>query len=162
MIRPAGEADAGDVRDVVDAAYRHYIPRIGKPPGPMLDDYRQRIRDGQAWVLEDAGRIVGVLVLEETPTGFLLDNIAVPPECQGKGHGRSLIEFAEAEARRRGFQEIHLYTHALMTENIALYLRIGFVETHRINEKGYDRVYMTKRLPMSRRGDLQVSGERSS
>ena len=134
------------MRDVVHAAYRHYIARIGKPPGPMLDDYAQRIADGQAWVLEDGGRIVGILVLEETPAGFLLDNIAVLPECQGKGHGRVLMEFAEAEARRRGFGEIHLYTHALMTENIALYRRIGFVETHRVSEKGYDRVYMTKQL----------------
>ena len=82
----------------------------------------------------------------QTPAGFLLDNIAVLPDCQGKGFGRALIEFAEAEARRRGFGEIHLYTHALMTENIALYRRIGFVETHRVSEKGYDRVYMTKRL----------------
>ena len=32
----------------------------------MLDDYARRIADGQAWVLEDAGRIVGILVLEET------------------------------------------------------------------------------------------------
>ena len=42
--------------------------------------------------------------------------------------------------------QIHLYTHALMTENIALYRRIGFIETHRVSEKGYDRVYMTKQL----------------
>ena len=124
----------------------HYIARIGKPPGPMLDDYARRIADGQAWVMEDAGRIVGILVLEETQAGFLLDNIAVLAGCQGKGHGRALIEFAEAEARRRGFAAIHLYTHALMTENIALYHRIGFVETHRVSEKGYDRVYMTKQL----------------
>ncbi|HEY2621688.1 MAG TPA: GNAT family N-acetyltransferase [Acetobacteraceae bacterium] len=147
MIRPARPDDTAAVRDVVDAAYRHYIDRIGKPPGPMLDDYTQRIADGQTWVLEDAGRIVGILVLEETPSGLLLDNIAVPPECQGKGHGRVLIEFAEAEARRRGFQEIRLYTHALMVENVALYRRIGFVETHRVSEKGYDRVYLTKQLP---------------
>jgi hypothetical protein len=33
-----------------------------------------------------------------------------------------------------------------MTENIALYTRIGFVETRRISEKGFDRVYMTKQL----------------
>jgi ribosomal protein S18 acetylase RimI-like enzyme len=146
MIRAAGRHDAPAVHNVVHAAYRHYVPRIGKPPGPMLDDYPQRIADGQVWVLEDAASIVGVLVLEEAPSGFLLDNIAVLPECQGKGFGRRLIEFAEAEARRRGFQEIHLYTHALMTENIALYLRIGFVETRRVSEKGYDRVYMTKQL----------------
>jgi ribosomal protein S18 acetylase RimI-like enzyme len=146
MIRPARPGEAEALRDVVHAAYRHYIPRIGKPPGPMLDDYAARIADGQAWVLEDAGGIAGILVLEETPEGFLLDNIAVAPEGQGKGYGRALIEFAEAEARRRGFVEIRLYTHELMTENIALYTRIGFVETHRISEKGYDRVYMTKQL----------------
>jgi ribosomal protein S18 acetylase RimI-like enzyme len=146
MIRPALEEDAAIVADVVRAAYTHYIARIGKPPGPMLDDYAQRIADRQTWVLEEAGRIVGILVLEETGAGFLLDNIAVPPDCQGKGYGRTLVEFAEAEARRRGFADIHLYTHASMTENIALYQRIGFVETHRVREKGYDRVYMTKRL----------------
>ena len=147
MIRLAQPDDTEVVRDVVHAAYTHYIDRIGKPPGPMLDDYAQRIADGQTWVLEDAGGIVGILVLEQGVDGILLDNIAVPPECQGKGHGRVLMEFAEAEARRRGFQEINLYTHALMTENIALYRSIGFVETHRVSEKGYDRVYMTKQLP---------------
>jgi hypothetical protein len=34
-----------------------------------------------------------------------------------------------------------------MTENIALYGRIGYVETARVTEKGFDRVYMTKHLP---------------
>ena len=73
------------MRDVVHAAYRHYIPRIGKPPGPMLDDYAQRIADGQAWVLEDGGHIVGILVLERDRTGLLLDNIAVLPDVPGQG-----------------------------------------------------------------------------
>jgi ribosomal protein S18 acetylase RimI-like enzyme len=146
MIRRALEAEAETVHRVVHAAYAHYIDRIGKPPGPMLDDYAQRIADGQTWVLDDAGRIVGILVLEEGTDGFLLDNIAVLPECHGKGHGRVLMEFAEAEALRRGYRELRLYTHALMTENIALYRRNGFVETRRVSEKGYDRVYMTKQL----------------
>lgn len=146
MIRPARAGDADTVRDVVDAAYRHYIARIGKPPGPMLDDYAQRIADGQTWVVEDAGGIGGILVLEETAQGLLLDNIAVSPDRQGKGVGRMLLEFAEAEGRRRGLTAIYLYTHALMTENIGLYRRIGYVETHRVTEKGYDRVYMTKQL----------------
>ena len=150
MIRIACHRDARVVRDVVHAAYAHYIARIGKPPGPMLDDYARRIADGQTWVLEEAGRIVGVLVLEETQAGFLLDNVAVLPGCQGKGHGRALVEFAEAEARRRRYDAIHLYTHALMTENIALYRRVGFIETHRVREKGYDRVYMTKSLQQGR------------
>ncbi len=146
MIRPAVATEADAVADVVHAAYRHYIARIGKPPGPMLDDYAQRIAARQVWVLEREGVFAGILVLEETVDGFLLDNIAVRPEWQGKGIGRALLEFTEAEARRRGFTAVRLYTHALMTENIALYQRIGFVETHRVSEKGYDRIYMAKRL----------------
>ncbi len=56
------------------------------------------------------------------------------------------MQFAETEARRRGYDHIRLYTHVLMTENIAIYRRAGYVETHRIAEKGFDRVYMTKNL----------------
>ena len=139
------EAEA--VREVVHAAYTHYVARIGKPPGPMLDDYARRIAAGQAWVLEDdAGRISGVLVLEDATEGLLLDNIAVLPGWQGKGFGRDLLVFAEAEARRRSYATIRLYTHVLMTENIRLYQRIGYVETGRVSEKGFDRVYMEKRL----------------
>jgi len=33
-----------------------------------------------------------------------------------------------------------------MTENIAFYRRLGFVETGRGMEAGYSRVFMTKRL----------------
>jgi|ERR1700722_55818 GNAT superfamily N-acetyltransferase len=146
MIRPATDADANAVREIVDAAYRDYIPRIGKPPGPMLDNYAQRITDGQVWVLAVADDILGILVLEETPKGILLDNIAVAPALHGKGHGRALLEFAEAQALLRGWREIHLYTHALMTENIALYARVGYLETERVTEKGFDRVYMMKPL----------------
>jgi ribosomal protein S18 acetylase RimI-like enzyme len=122
------------------------VARIGKPPGPMLDDYAARIAQGQAWVLEEAGRILGMLVLDAQADGFLLDNIAVRPECQGGGHGRTLMAFAETEARRRGWHEIRLYTHVLMTENQALYRRLGYVETGRVTEKGFERVYMAKRL----------------
>jgi hypothetical protein len=37
-----------------------------------------------------------------------------------------------------------------MTENIAFYERLGFVETHRAEEKGFKRVYMTKSLDAPR------------
>jgi GNAT superfamily N-acetyltransferase len=112
----------------------------------MLDDYAKRIAAGQAWVLEEAGAILGVLVLEDADEALLLDNVAVAPEAQGTGYGRKLIAFAEAEARRRGRKEIRLYTHALMTENQAHYHRLGFRQTHRASENGYDRVFMSKAL----------------
>ncbi len=145
-IRLAHATEAAAVHAVVDAAYRHYIPRIGKPPGPMNDDYAARIAAGQAWVLDAHGTILGVLVLEHGPDGFLLDNIAILPDQQGKGLGRLLIAYAEAEARRLGFREVRLYTHVRMTENIALYRRLGFVETGHVTEKGFERVTMAKPL----------------
>ncbi len=150
-IRKAEIADVPVLEHVVRCAYEPYIARIGKPPGPMLDDYRQRVTDGQAWVLETDGKIAGLLVLEDAPDGLLLDNIAVAPAMQGKGFGRRLVAFAEAEARRRGNALVRLYTHVLMTENIALYSRLGFAETGRVNEKGFDRVYMAKHLDAHRR-----------
>ena len=48
-----------------------------------------------------------------------------------------------------------LYTHVLMTENQALYRRLGYVETGRVTEKGFDRVYM--QLNLSRNaGEVEV------
>jgi GNAT superfamily N-acetyltransferase len=145
--RPARPAEAETLRRIVNESYAHYIARMGKPPGPMLDDYARRIEDGQAWVLEMDGTIAGLVVLEEDGQGaLLLDNIAVAPSAQGQGVGRRLIAFTEAEARRRGCRQLRLYTHVLMVENIALYTRLGFRETGRVSEMGFDRVYMAKSL----------------
>ena len=145
--RPARPAETDTLRRIVNEAYGHYIERMGKPPGPMLDDYSKRIEDGQAWVLETGGMIAGFVVLEDDGQGaLLLDNIAVAPSAQGQGVGRRLIAFTESEARRRNCQQVRLYTHVLMVENIALYNRLGFRETGRVSEKGFDRVYMAKRL----------------
>ncbi len=146
MIRPARSAEAAAVRDVVLAAYERYVAVIGTQPGPMLDDYNARIAAGQAWVLEVANEIAGVLVLEDGPDCFLLDNIAIRPDRQGIGYGRQLMDFAEAQAARRGWQAVTLYTNALMTENIAIYTKRGYTQQDRRTEKGFDRIYMTKSL----------------
>ena len=45
-IRAATAADVSAIAEIVDQAYRHYIARIGKPPGPMLDDYAERVLEG--------------------------------------------------------------------------------------------------------------------
>ncbi len=139
-------ADAGAVAACVNAAYRHYVERIGKAPGPMLEDYTQVITERQVLVADREGAILGVLVLAATGEGFLLENVAVYPLYQGGGVGRALLEIAESEARRQGYEAIHLYTHVEMTENQALYARIGYVEYDRRAEKGYARVYMRKHL----------------
>ena len=144
--RPATQDDAGRVADCVAAAYAHYIDRNGLVPGPMRDDYGEVLRDSQVTVLERGGDIVAVLVLKVTDEGFLLDNVAVDPAHQGTGLGRWLLEHAESEARRQGFDSIYLYTQEAMTENLALYEGIGYAEYARRLEIGLSRVYLRKQL----------------
>jgi len=148
VIRPALPADQARIETIVETAYSRYLARMNRKPAPMVDDYARRIADGQTHVLEADGGVVGVLVLEDHPNdngGFLLlDNIAVDPACHGKGYGKQLMRFTEEEARRRGYAVVELYTNEVMVENIALYLRLGYVETQRVQVAGYDRVYMRK------------------
>ena len=132
--------------EIVDQAYRHYIVRIGKPPGPMLDDYAARVSEGVVWVLEEGAEMAAIIVLLPAPNYLLLDNIAVSPARQGLGLGRRLLAFAEDEALRRSYREIRLYTHETMVENQRLYASIGYEEAGRGSEAGYDRVFMRKQL----------------
>ncbi len=144
--RSAIGADAPKVAALVNAAYGHYLERIGMLPRPMTDDYAGVIANQQVTVAESHGTIVGVIVLNGEDEGFLVDNVAVDPSLRGKGLGRVLLEFAEAEARRAGFDSIYLYTHEKITENLALYSRIGYVEYDRRSKGGFSLVYMRKPL----------------
>jgi len=143
--RLARPEEAPALRALVRAAYAIYVPRLGREPAPMLDDYAARIAAGQAYVLEQDGALVGALILENEPDGLMLYNIAVSPAAQGQGVGRRLIAFTEAEARRRGYAVLRLYTNELMVENVAMYGHLGFTETHRGSEAGHRRVYFEKR-----------------
>ncbi len=145
-IRTARAADRPAIEAVVHAAYAPYVPRIGREPAPMHDDYAVLIAAGHVHVIEHRGAVKGVLVLVPQADMLLLDNIAVSPDSQGLGLGRRLLEFAETTARNSGFRHIGLYTNEAMTENIALYARIGYAETHRGEEHGFRRVYMRKQL----------------
>ena len=150
--RAAAAADAPAVAACVNAAYEHYVARNGLIPGPMRDDYGQIIADHDDPVIHDDGDVVddgvvvGVLVLKIASEGFLLDNVAVLPSVQGKGVGRFLLERAEDKALHRGFDSIYLYTQEIMTENRALYERLGYVEYARRRELGLRRIYMRKAL----------------
>lgn len=146
FLRSATDKDAAAVTACAHHAFHHYIERIGREPGLMLMDYEREISEYQVYVVQDDGKIVGVLVLCIKDEGFLLDVIAVEPLYQGKGVGKLLLEFAETEARQQGFTSIYLYTHEKMTENQALYKEIGYVEYDHRFENGLSRIYMRKKF----------------
>lgn len=146
MLRPATPHDVAAIEAIVEAAYSPFIARIGRKPGPMLEDYGRRVEGGGVHVLDNDGQIQGFIILQDTDSALLLDNLAVAPQAQGLGLGRVLMDFAERQAIDAGYSAIRLYTNEAMTENLALYTRRGYVETHRAEEQGLRRVYMAKHL----------------
>ena len=146
FLRRADFADVEAITELVRAAYSPYIAHIGKPPAPMLDDYRQVVAQAEVHVALQAERIAGVLVLEREGDEMLLANIAVLPACKGQGIGKLLMQFCESRSRQVGCSAVRLYTHERMTENIEIYRRLGYAETHRAEEQGFSRVFMRKAL----------------
>ncbi len=144
--RPATAADVAEITALVREAYAKYIPRMGREPYPMTADYAEAVRNQQVWVVEEGGKIIAVLGLIPEGDHLMVENIAVAVAHQGQGLGRKLLAFAEAEALRQGLPEMRLYTAQAMTENIGLYLRLGYVETERKTVVDIPRVYMSKRL----------------
>src|SRR5262249_37906237 len=86
-------------------AHARYAGRLRMPPKAVLADYVQVGRESETWLLESEGGCLGVLVLVPHADYLLLENVAVEPACQGRGLGRRLLEFAEAEALRQGLRE---------------------------------------------------------
>jgi ribosomal protein S18 acetylase RimI-like enzyme len=148
-IRPATRDDLVAIEDIVERAYGGYVERIGMRPGPLDADYAEKLRGGLISVVEAGGRggeVCALLVMVEMPEHMLVENVAVDPGRQGEGIGRALLAHAEQRARAAGLDEMRLYTHSKMTENRAFYRRLGYRETGRRDEAGFDRVFLLKRL----------------
>lgn len=143
-IRRATTADLAVVREIIAAAYGKYLSRMDRPPAPMLRDYSPAVEVGSLWVLGNPPD--ALISLTAADGGMLVENVAVHPRAQGSGLGRRLMEFAETEALRRGLAKVSLYTNVVMTENQALYAHLGYRETRRETEDGYQRVFMEKLL----------------
>jgi ribosomal protein S18 acetylase RimI-like enzyme len=60
------------------------------------------------------------------PSELYLETMAVSPAERGKGHGGRLLEFADAEARRRGRSSVSLYCIRDNPRARALYERHGY------------------------------------
>jgi ribosomal protein S18 acetylase RimI-like enzyme len=148
-IRSARLDDVDQLRDIVQRAYEGYVPRIGRRPAPMDDDYMARVRQGQVSVAALNDQPVGLIVTVRQADHLLIDNIAVDPVHHGQGVGRALMQHAEQIAAAADLSELRLYTNAAMVENLALYPKLGYREVDRRRDDEFDRVFFTKPTPTS-------------
>lgn len=141
-LRRAVASDLPAIRALIDEAYAKYLTRMDKPPAPMLRDYGPSVEDGTTWVV--GVPVVGLITLYPRRDHLYIENVAVATEAQGRGLGRALMAFAEQHAASLGLHRLALVTHEVMTENQAIYARLGYVEVGRRAEDGYRRIYMEK------------------
>ncbi|MGD9890610.1 MAG: GNAT family N-acetyltransferase [Dehalococcoidia bacterium] len=145
-IRSARPDDVPGIIALVRAAYAPYVGRIGQEPAPMQADYATLVDEGVVFVLPGVGRLRAAIVMMPEANHLFLENIAVHPEEQGQGLGRQLMAWVDDQARALGLVAVELYTNELMTENLAFYPRLGYVEVDRRLDDGFRRVFMRKPL----------------
>ncbi|KAG8671960.1 hypothetical protein FPOAC2_05324 [Fusarium poae] len=149
-IQRAEVHDIPHIQSIIHEAYRKYIPRMNKLPVPMTTDYISLLAspDHSIFVLRPTNKeIVGALILyHNTKDEVQIDNVVVDSKAQGCGYGRVLMRYAEDFAKYRGRNALILYTNVVMVENLALYPKMGFTETGRRTEEGFERVYFRKEL----------------
>jgi ribosomal protein S18 acetylase RimI-like enzyme len=147
VIRQAEASDEGEIKDCAEQAYARYVALIGRKPAPMVADFAAQIAAGEVYVAtDDQKTFQGFIVFYAEEGHILLENVAVLPRAAGRGVGRMLIGFCENAARRSGMNAVHLYTNEKMTDNLSIYVKLGYVEVARRSENGFNRVYFEKCL----------------
>ncbi len=146
-VRLAGPDDVAAICTCAEEAYEKYVARIGRKPAPMVADFAALVEKEQVHVAtSDNGVLLGYIVFYPVDGSMHLENVAVTSASQGLGVGRRLLGLCEQAAREAGCSSVDLYTNEKMTENLTLYPRLGYVETERRTEDGFNRVYFKKHL----------------
>lgn len=146
-LRRAVSEDATELRRLTRAAYAKWVPLIGREPGPMGADYEAAVEKHRFDLLYLDGVLAGLVETIDEGDCLLVENVAVDPVFQGRGLGSKLMAHAEDIARSLGHARITLYTNQRFTQNIQLYLRLGYdVDREEDIGAGTIRVDMSKAL----------------
>ena len=93
----------------------------------MIDRY---IDKGTVYVLDDDGIKCQCVVTDEGGGILEIKNIATEPDCQGKGYGRTLIEYVAA--KYKGMYSVLQVGTGDSPLTVPFYEKCGFTRSHRI------------------------------
>ncbi|WLD58726.1 GNAT family N-acetyltransferase [Salinispirillum sp. LH 10-3-1] len=145
-IRPALPSDFVDIQSCAQSAYAKYVERMGREPAPMHADFATQIAHGWVVVAVCEAGLAGYIVFYFKNDHAHIENVAVSPEFSGHGIGKRLLEHAERAAQDVGCVAVELYTNEAMTENLAMYPKLGYIEVERRREDGFSRVFFRKQV----------------
>ena len=120
----------------------------GEPLGPyeqQLLDVATRAQDSEVYVaLDDEGHLMGGVTFVPGPERAMAEfrdpqacgirMLATDPEFQGRGAGRALVPTCVERAREAHRARIILHSAPAMTLAQSMYLRMGFVRAHELDE----------------------------
>ncbi len=97
---------------------------------------REYIDEGELFEVRDnQGATVGVvLMIAESANRVEIKNIAIAPEHQGKGYGKTVIEHICRHYAGHGFSVITVGTANSSIDNLAFYQKAGFRLTHIVKD----------------------------
>jgi predicted N-acetyltransferase YhbS len=156
ILRAATAADAELLSRLIVSAFSTHEGRLD-PPSSALKEIPEAIRaklaTHGAGIAESDGKPIGcVLFTAEENAVLYIGRLAVAPAWRRRGVARTLIGYAEADARRRGLIPMRLQVRIPLVDNQTLFKSCGFVEVSRENHPGYTEpttLWMEKRLPES-------------
>jgi GNAT superfamily N-acetyltransferase len=113
------------------------------PPSSLREmtaaDLRAKAAKETLVTLWQGGAPVGCGYLRDTGRSVYLGKLAVRPDRRGRGLLRRIVAEAEAMAQALGRPVLELGTRVELTENHAVFARLGFREVGRSAHPGYDR-----------------------
>ena len=143
MIRKAKLEDIDEIKALTEACAAHMIQQgiyQWNEHYPSKNVFIKDVEIGQLYVLEERGRILGIIVLsdieDEEYDGvkwsgdqgkkLYIHRLAVHPDFQGQGKARSLMDFAEDFAKSNNYISIRLDTFSQNPRNNKFYKSRGY------------------------------------
>lgn len=125
-LRPADESDVHFAFGVLRASMRPYVEATwGAGDEPWQHQrFLESFVPATHQIIEDSGRPIGCLAVEERPDHLFLARILLLPEAQGRGIGTHLIREVCESAHRRGLPVV--LTILKVNPAVRLYQRLGF------------------------------------
>lgn len=134
-----------ELTDLLHRAYRELLEAGLRftATGQSVETTRHRVEEGECWVAEIEGKLVGTIVwvrpseaedvaYYRRPDVAHFGQFGVDPEYRSLGLGRRLLDVVESRAREEGYAELALDTSENAAGLIALYERWGYriVDSH--------------------------------
>lgn len=139
-LREASESDISNIRQLVNSSYKELADMGLNYTATYQDEKitRDRLSQGQAFVLEKEGQLIGTVLLKKEnhftgKNSAYVSQLAVSPEPKKQGLGTLLMDLCEDLALRQGFEAIQLDTAKPAGHLVAWYLKRGYKivgETH--------------------------------